>query len=94
MRNATCAQRAVVCAGMGVVAWLPGYFSPATNAGDAWACHGSDNQRCPGGDPGTSATRRVNTSIARGECEVGTRSSNDGPGVACDGADVWVFYFC
>ena len=52
---------------------------PRTILAMSGVCHGSDGARCPGGDLGTCASRRLNTSVACGVCEVGTRPSPDGP---------------
>ena len=70
----------VLCNGMGKVIVMEGYFAPSDNAGDVWMCHGI-RKRCPGGDPGTCAENRDNTSLACGECLVGTRPTTSG---ACE----------
>ena len=67
------------CKGMGEVEVLPGYFASAGSAGFVWQCHGADWRRCPGGQPGTCAPQRLNTSTACEECEPYTCGSNDGP---------------
>ena len=69
----------ILCHGMGVVEVLPSYFASADNAGFVWRCHGADWRRCPGGVPGTCAEKRMNSSIACGECEAFTRMTNAGP---------------
>ena len=57
---------------------LQGYFTSVDNAGFVWRCHGADWARCSGGRPGTCAQGRLNTSIAREECEPFTRTTCDG----------------
>ena len=78
----------IICHGMGVMEVLPGYFASPFRGDFVWQCHGEDWKRCPGGDPGTCAEHRINTSIACDECEPFTRMTNDGPCEQCTGPDV------
>ena len=68
---------------------VEGYFAPSYDAGDVWECHGI-KQRCPGGDPGTCARNRVNTSLACGECRLGTRATSSGACEECGGGEPWL----
>ena len=61
----------LVCNGLGEVSVWDGYFTPKYDAGDVWRCYGIEG-RCRGGDPGTCAKNRVNTSLACGECRLET----------------------
>ena len=67
----------------GVVELQVGYFARWDSAGFVWRCFGVDSGRCPGGPPGTCARNRVNTSVACGACEPGTRGTTDGPCEVC-----------
>ena len=78
----------IICKGMGVMEVLPGYFASPSRGDFVWQCHGEDWKRCPGGDPGTCAEHRINTSIACDECEPFTRMTNDGPCEQCTGPDI------
>ena len=78
----------IICKGMGVMEVLPGFFASPFRGDFVWQCHGEDWKRCPGGDPGTCAEHRINTSIACDECEPFTRMTNDGPCEQCTGPDI------
>jgi len=80
----------MLCNGLGKVILMEGYFAPSDNAGDVWKCHGI-KERCPGGDPGTCAKNRLNPSLARGECEVGTRATTSGECDKCGSGELGLF---
>ena len=77
----------MLCNGLGKVILMEGYFAPSDNAGDVWKCHGI-KERCPGGAPGTCAKNRLNTSLACGECEVGTRATTSGECDKCGSGEL------
>ena len=79
----------VLCKGLGEVIVMEGYFAPSNDAGDVWKCHGIE-QRCPGGSPGTCARNRVNTSLACGECTLGTRATTSGACEECGSGQPWL----
>ena len=80
----------MLCNGLGKVILMEGYFAPSDNAGDVWKCHGIE-ERCPGGAPGTGAKNRLNTSLACGECEVGTRATTSGECDKCGSGELGLF---
>ena len=86
----------VFCNGLGDVIVMEGYFAPCYDAGDVWECHGI-KQRCPRGDPDTCARNRVNTSLACGECQLGTRATSSGACEECEavslGSRLWQHCF-
>ena len=86
----TCAEcgKGAIYEGMGVVELQAGYFARWDSAGFVQRCFGVDSSRCPGGPPGTCARNRVNTSVACGTCEPGTREMTDGPCEVCSASDV------
>jgi len=79
----------VLCKGLGQVIVLEGYFAPYHDAGDVWECHRNE-KRCPGGSPGTCARNRVNTSLACGECKLGTRATTSGACEECGSGQPWL----
>lgn len=79
----------VLCKGLGEVIVMEGYFAPSHDAGDVWKCHGIA-KRCPGGSPGTCARNRVNTSLACGECTLGTRATTSGACEECGSGQPWL----
>ena len=79
----------VLCKGLGEVIVMEGYFAPSHDAGDVWRCHGIE-ERCPGGRLGTCARNRVNTSLACGECTLGTRATTSGACEECGSGQPWL----
>ena len=80
----------MLCKGLGKVILMEGYFAPSDNAGDVWKCHGIE-ERCPCGAPGTCAKKRLNTSLACGKCEVGTRATTSGECDKCGSDELGLF---
>ena len=80
----------MLCHGLGKVILMEEYFAPRDNAGDVWKCHGV-KERCPGGHPRTCAKNRLNTSLACGECEVGTRATTSGRCDECGSGELGLF---
>ena len=79
----------LVCDELGEVSVMEGYFAPRYDVGDVWRCYGIEG-RCPGGDPGTCAKNRVNTSLACGECRLGTRATSSGVCEECGSGQPWL----
>ena len=91
--SSECAEcgEGMICNGMGVVELEAGYFARWDSAGFVWRCFGVDAGRCPGGPPGSCARNRLNTSVACGACERGTRETTGGACEVCSGSDVgWI----
>lgn len=75
-----------ICPGSNRLSLRPGFFSSPEDPGDIFQCFG-EPERCPGGEPGTCAAGRDNSSVACATCLEGLHARG-GECVPCGTGDL------